>query len=131
MHLREILNFVRDMYDENYAERWEAGMKPFSNEWEYLTKNQNWLEKEFYHKEARDWRKGTVWDLRRQKNDAQIRHENKIFLEHRDGKINKSVSELLQEDLEPIDNMVDEGGPVWSEQEMDYSGAFESDVNDN
>ena len=26
------------MYDDNCAERWEAGMKPFSNEWEYLTK---------------------------------------------------------------------------------------------
>ena len=82
------------MYDENCAERWEAGMKPFSNEWEYLTKNIDWLEKEFYLKEARDWRHGTVWDKqfdrnhildlmdtteRREKNDSQIRHENKIF----------------------------------------------------
>jgi hypothetical protein len=82
------------MYDENCAERWESGMKPFSNEWEYLTKNIDWLEKEFYHKEARDWRYGTVWDKqfdrnhildltdtteRREKNDSQIRHEDKIF----------------------------------------------------
>ena len=50
------------MYDDNCAERWEAGMKPFSNEWEYLTKNLHWLEKEFYHKQAIDWRHGTVWD---------------------------------------------------------------------
>ena len=110
MHLREFLNFVREMYDENYAERWEAGMKPFSNEWEYLTKHQTWLEKEFYHKEARDWREGTIWGV---------------------NKDTKSVSELLQDDLEPIDNMVDEGGPVWTDKDMDYSGAFESDVSND
>ena len=95
------------MYDENYAERWEAGMKPFSNEWEYLRKNHHWLEKEFYHKSARDWREGTIWGEK------------------------KSVSELSQDELEPIDIMVDEGGPVWSEKDMDYSGAFESDVNND
>jgi hypothetical protein len=86
MHLKEFLEFVNLMYDENYAERWESGMKPFSNQWEYLIQHSSWLEKEFYHKQARDWRQGTVWGARREKNDAQIRHENKIFLKHRDSK---------------------------------------------
>ena len=67
----------------------------------------------------------------------------------------KSTSELLMDELEPIINMVDEGGPVYSnedvpegwipnteydesddieaskkleEKDMDYSGAFESDI---
>ena len=60
----------------------------------------------------------------------------------------RSESEKLQDELEPIINdMIDEGGPVWhptehdesddledakkiiyKEEEMDYSGAFESDV---
>ena len=62
MPLKQFINFVRIMYDDNCAEWWEAGMKPFSNEWEYLTKNLHWLEKEFYHKQAIDWRHGTVWD---------------------------------------------------------------------
>tara|TARA_R100000742_G_C4216578_1_gene41506 strand:- start:146 stop:289 length:144 start_codon:yes stop_codon:yes gene_type:complete len=44
------------MYDENRAERWESGMKPFSNEWEYMTKNLSWLEKEFYKKQAENWK---------------------------------------------------------------------------
>ena len=44
------------MYDENCAERWEAGMKPFSNEWEYMTTHLAWLEKEFYLRQAKDWK---------------------------------------------------------------------------
>ena len=69
----------------------------------------------------------------------------------------KSVSEELMDDLEPINNMVDEGGPIHptefdesddieaaknleavkaidelmvgiKDEEMDYSGAFESDI---
>ena len=69
----------------------------------------------------------------------------------------KSVSEELMDDLEPINNMVDEGGPInptefdesddieaaknleavkaidelmvgIKDEEMDYSGAFESDI---
>lgn len=50
------------------------------------------------------------------------------------------VDDKKKADQEQIDNMVDEGGPSYSEQmmdelepiyqddEMDYSGAFESDV---
>jgi len=44
------------MYDENRAERWEAGIKPFSNEWEYMTTNLSWLEKEFYKRQAEEWK---------------------------------------------------------------------------
>ena len=54
-YLKDFLDFVRLMYDDNYAERWEAGMKPFSNEWEYLVQHRAWLEKEFYHRAARKW----------------------------------------------------------------------------
>ena len=49
MNIKEFLSFVRRMYDENYAERWEAGQTPYKNEWEYLSKNANWLEKQYYH----------------------------------------------------------------------------------
>ena len=56
MHLKPFIKFVRFMYDENRAERWEAGMKPFSNEWEYMTTNLSWLEKEFYKRQAQDWK---------------------------------------------------------------------------
>ena len=50
------------MYDDNCAERWEAGMKPFSNEWEYLNEHLSWLEKEFYKKEAEEWNRN--WKVR-------------------------------------------------------------------
>ena len=56
MNVKEFLSFVRRMYDENYAERWEAGQTPYKNEWEYLSKNANWLEKQYYHKQAENWK---------------------------------------------------------------------------
>jgi hypothetical protein len=60
----------------------------------------------------------------------------------------KSTSEQLMDELEPINNMVDEGGAIHpteydesddledakrlmkniTEKDMDYSGAFESDI---
>ena len=53
----------------------------------------------------------------------------------------KTVSEELMDDLEPINNMVDEGGYIHPTEydesddledakkiDMDYSGAFESDI---
>ena len=55
MNVKEFLSFVRRMYDENYAERWEAGQTPYKNEWEYLTKNVEWLEKRYYHYQAEQW----------------------------------------------------------------------------
>ena len=51
MYVKEFLAFVRMMYDENCAERWEAGQSLYKNEWEYLTKNAIWLEKQYYHKQ--------------------------------------------------------------------------------
>ena len=56
MPLKQFIKFVRLMYDENCAERWESGMKPFSNEWEYMTTHLAWLEKEFYLRQAKDWK---------------------------------------------------------------------------
>ena len=56
MPLKQFINFVRTMYDDNRAERWEAGMKPFSNEWEYMTTHLAWLEKEFYLRQAKEWK---------------------------------------------------------------------------
>ena len=55
MNIKEFLAFVRVMYDENCAERWEAGQTPYKNEGEYLTKNVEWLEKQYYHRSAREW----------------------------------------------------------------------------
>lgn len=56
MNVKEFLAFVRMMYDENCAERWEAGQSLYKNEWEYLTKNATWLEKEYYHRAAKEWK---------------------------------------------------------------------------
>ena len=62
MNVKEFLSFVRRMYDENYAERWEAGQTPYKNEWEYLTKNAWWLEKQYYHKQAKIWEDNNLTD---------------------------------------------------------------------
>ena len=62
MNVKEFLAFVRMMYDENCAERWEAGQTPYKNEWEYLTKNARWLEKQYYHKQAKSWKETNLRD---------------------------------------------------------------------
>ena len=44
LNTRSFVDFVRYMYDENCAERWEHGDKPYPTAKAYLRKNRSFLE---------------------------------------------------------------------------------------